>query len=60
MKFHGFHGNPLCDLRMGCTYKNTHISTTTHPRVQNFITLIPRHTRFNKWLDMQITLYLYS
>ena len=37
MKFHGFHGNPLYDLRMGCMYTNSHILTETHPRVQNLV-----------------------
>ena len=32
MKCHGLNGNPLCDLKeWGYMYKNTHISTATHP-----------------------------
>ena len=38
MKFHGFHGNPLCDFKeWGYTYKNTHISTVSHPRLLNMV-----------------------
>ena len=32
MKFHGFHGNPLCDFNEWEVYvQNTHISTAPHP-----------------------------
>ena len=32
VKIYGFHGNPW-----GCTYKITHISAATGPRLHNFI-----------------------
>ena len=38
MKFYGLRGNPLCDFKeWGCTYKNTHISAATHPRILNLV-----------------------
>ena len=47
MKFHGFHVNPLCDLKeWGCIYKNTHISIGTHPKLLN---MIP-----NLFLDIEV------
>ena len=47
VKLHGFHGNQLCDFReLGCTYKLTHISAATHPRLLNIVS--------NKRLDITI------
>ena len=36
MKFHGFHGNPLCNFKeWECMYKNSYISAATHSRLLN-------------------------
>ena len=38
LKWHGFHGNPLCDVKdWECSFKNIHISAASHPRT---ITLV--------------------
>ena len=47
MKFHGFHGNLLCDLKEWvCTYKNTHFLAATHPRILTCTNIIPGHSSF--------------
>ena len=47
MKFHGFHGNPLCALKEWVyTYKNTHISTATH---HSLLHMVP-----NKSMDIAV------
>ena len=38
MKFHCFHGNPLCDIKEWVyVQKETRISAATHPRVLNLV-----------------------
>ena len=33
LKWHGFHGNPICDFKdWECSFKNIHISAAAHPR----------------------------
>ena len=38
LKWHGFHGNPLCDFKdWECSFKNIHISAVSHPRTLNLV-----------------------
>ena len=38
LKWHGFHGNPLCDFKdWECSFKTIHISAASHPRTLNLV-----------------------
>ena len=38
LKWHGFHGNPLCDFNdWECSFKNIHISAASHPGTLNLL-----------------------